>query len=167
MAEIYGHTWVSGYTADPDGTAGQTWGKGLAGLSGQDIARGLSACLASGDEFPPTLPKFRKMCMGIPSQARVAWEISQSQRSPFTCMVLARLDGYRYKSAHGKDAERLLRDAYELAVEARMSGEPLPLQSDLQIESRPEAVVPSSPETVARHMADIEALLNRGEVGNG
>jgi hypothetical protein len=41
----------------------QTWAFGLAGLSGEAILNGLRACIESGNDWPPELPLFRKMCV--------------------------------------------------------------------------------------------------------
>lgn len=67
MAAIYAHKWVSGYgECDAD----DTWAIGLVGLTGQQIANGLRACIdvakdrvRVGDEdWPPTLGEFRARC---------------------------------------------------------------------------------------------------------
>lgn len=67
MGQIYGHRWFSAYGeyAQADGRATntvETWRKGLAGITPEQVAAGLEACLAQGAEWPPTLPEFRKLC---------------------------------------------------------------------------------------------------------
>ncbi|MEF2147767.1 hypothetical protein [Aquilutibacter rugosus] len=159
MVEIYGQLWTDKYGDDWETGAGQTWAKGLAGLADTEIGRGVAACVTRGTPWAPSLPEFRLLCMGIPSKARVAFELKQGDRSPFTCMVLARLDSHAYRASGAKDAERLLRDAYELAVEARMSGEPLPeprLALPETVKTEPK---PADPETVKAHLAEIGKYL--------
>lgn len=39
--------------------------KCLRGISGQQIADGLNACIASYAEWPPTAPAFRNLCLGV------------------------------------------------------------------------------------------------------
>jgi hypothetical protein len=68
MAQMYGHRWVSAYgeTYDAQGELSETakmWKSGLAGLTPQQIARGLEQCMALGDDWPPSLPKFRALCL--------------------------------------------------------------------------------------------------------
>lgn len=128
MAEIYGHRWTSAYgeTAD-DAGAGETWAKGLAGITGEQLGEGLKACLASADPWPPTLPEFRARCLGIPSLAQVRLELRGNARSRFTLQVWQGLDSYRFKQATSEQSDRLLRDAYELAREHVMRGGELPL----------------------------------------
>ncbi|TGW16816.1 hypothetical protein E4417_16445 [Stenotrophomonas maltophilia] len=55
MAEIYGYRWTSAYGEDPSGGAAATWAKGLAGLTGEQLAAGLGSSIASADPWPPTL----------------------------------------------------------------------------------------------------------------
>ena len=59
MTEIYGHKWPSSFgESDTDGT----WAKGLADMTGEELKTGFVACITSGDEWPPSLQKFRVMC---------------------------------------------------------------------------------------------------------
>lgn len=63
MTAIYGHRWLSSYgPTDAD----DTWLRGLNGLSPSDLGKGLMACVESGDEWPPTLPAFRRLCKPDP-----------------------------------------------------------------------------------------------------
>lgn len=125
MTEIYGHKWVSAYgeSSDVEGAAG-TWAKGLSGVSPQQVADGLRACVASSDPWPPTLPEFRAMCLGVPSFPAVRMDTAKVQ--PFTRLVWQNLDGYLYRQSSSDRADRMLRDAYELAREHVMRGGELP-----------------------------------------
>ena len=159
MTENYGHAWTSLHGEGPRGGSALTWALGLGDLTVDQLKRGLAACRHSTSVFPPNLPQFRQFCMGIPSMARVEREIRDGDRSPFTCMVLARLDGHRYRQAGGKDAERMLRSAYGLAVEDRMAGAPLPeprLALPEIVKTEPK---PADPETVKAHLAEIGEYL--------
>lgn len=127
MAEIYGHRWTSAYgeTAD-DAGAGETWAKGLAGITPEQLADGLKACVASADPWPPTLPEFRARCLGIPPLAQVRLELRGGAHSRFTLQVWQGIDSFRFKQAPSEQSDRLLRDAYELAREHVMRGGELP-----------------------------------------
>ncbi|ASK92654.1 hypothetical protein TB9_17685 [Xanthomonas perforans] len=123
MAEIYGTRWTSGFGADPSTGAGSTWAKGLAGVTAQQLGAGLTACIAAADPWPPTLPEFRARCLGVPSLAQVANELrGGGDRSGFTVLVGMKLDGYRYRGASASDADRMVREAYELARDHVMRG---------------------------------------------
>ncbi len=59
MTQVYGHKWTSSFGEfDQD----DTWGKGLADLSLDQIKTGFVSCLDSDQEWPPTLPQFRQFC---------------------------------------------------------------------------------------------------------
>ncbi len=147
MAEIYGHRWTSAYGDDsgPDGAAG-TWAKGLAGVTMKQVADGLKACVVSSDPWPPTLPEFRAMCLGVPSFPSV--RVDSEKASPFTQLVWQNLDGYLYRQASSERADKMLRDAYELAREHVMNGGELPSQSagQIQQEEKPKWTAPAEAE---------------------
>lgn len=65
MGDAFGSKWVSQH-GETD--AGGTWSKGLSGLTGADIARGMAVLVRSGAEWPPALPEFRAMCVPGPEQ---------------------------------------------------------------------------------------------------
>lgn len=65
MAAIYGHRWVSSFgESDEDGT----WLRGLQDVPASLIGQGLEKCIKfRNDDWPPSLPEFRRLCIGIPS----------------------------------------------------------------------------------------------------
>ena len=160
MAEIYGHRWSTSYGSDPDpeGAAG-TWAKGLAGITPVQLADGLKACLTSAEPWPTTLPEFRSMCLGIPSLLSVRREIyGKGDRTPFAILVWQKLDSYRLKTVSAKEADAMIKEAYEDAREHVMRGGALPevVAAITQEEKKPEYV---SPEVAAKHMLDLRKEL--------
>lgn len=123
---MFGHTWASAYGDAPTGTTAETWASCLAGVSNAQIADGLRACLAEGAEFPPSAPRFRGMCLGIPSLALVRLEIRSGDHGPFTRAVWGNLDGWRFGQASTDHADRMLREAFDLTREQVMRGQSLP-----------------------------------------
>lgn len=156
MAEVYGTRWTSAYGDNPDTGAGPTWAKGLAGVEPRQLAAGLSASIASADPWPPTLPEFRARCLGIPPVASVRLDATKAE--PFTRLVWQFLDGYRYRQASADQADRLLREAYELAREHVMRGGALPEPAAAEIEHAP-APKPEIPATREEREAHLRALL--------
>lgn len=158
MAEIYGHRWTSAYGAESgaDGAAG-TWAKGLAGVTPAQVANGLNACIASSDPWPPTLPEFRAKCLGIPSLAAV--RANPEQATPFNRLVWQHIDSYRYRRSAAEVADRMLRDAYELAREFVMVGGALPEPSAGEISQEKREHKPASPEVVAAAIASVAEAL--------
>lgn len=162
MLATYGHRWASAYGQDPKGVAAATWAAGLSGLDAGQVANGLRACLTFGDGWPPTLPEFRALCMGIPALSTVRLELQRGDVSPFARMVWGNLDSYRYRQADVREADRMLSDAYDLAREERMQGAELPTEpvAALRQELQPRERKPADPVVVAARMAEIDELLN-------
>lgn len=66
---MYGHKWTSsmGESAVIGGMlidVASTWASGLRGVSGNQIAEGLRACMNRSDTWPPSLPEFVALCKG-------------------------------------------------------------------------------------------------------
>lgn len=160
MAEIYGQRWTSAYGEDAAKGAGDTWAKGLIGVAPEQLARGLEACIVAADPWPPTLPAFRAMCMGVPSLHQVREDLARvdTEREPFTLMVARRMDGWAWRHATTREAEAMLREAYADAREAVMRGEPLPERLQA-IEAKPEPAKPATQEVARRHMDEIRKTL--------
>jgi hypothetical protein len=159
MAEIYGHRWTSAYGENPgpDGPAG-TWAKGLAGIGTAQVAAGLEACLASSDPWPPTLPQFRAMCLGIPSFAEVRLDNGPA-KAPFTRLVWQYVDGYALRQASSERADRMLRDGYELAREYVMRGGELPPPAAGELEQERRVIDVAAPDVAAAHLEEIRKTL--------
>lgn len=68
MSHLYGHKWSSAFgeaAADAQGElteTASTWARGLYGLQGAELARGLEQCVNRKDPWPPSLPEFRALC---------------------------------------------------------------------------------------------------------
>lgn len=170
MAAIYPNRWRSAMgeaPQTPDGKLtvyGDTWGKGLAGLTDAQLAAGLEACITRADAWPPTLAEFRALCLGIPALADVREDMrrTDTDRQPFTVMVGRRLDSYRYRHASMDQADRLLREAYDSAVAARMRGEELPeVLLQVAAEDAP-APVPATRESALAHIEEGLRILRGG-----
>lgn len=62
MSRLYGHGWVSNFGGEID--PGNYWAACLRGISSERIRAGLSALAEAGGDWPPSAPKFRKLCLG-------------------------------------------------------------------------------------------------------
>lgn len=170
MAAIYPNRWRAAMGDSPNSPEGgltvygDTWAKGLAGLRPDEIARGLEACITRSDPWPPVLAEFRALCLAIPSMAQVREDLTRehADREPFTIMVARRLDGHRYRTADAREAERLLREAYDDAREARMRGEPLP-EPLLKVAHDPAPPTPAPREVAQAYMDTIRRELGMVE----
>ena len=69
LTHIYGHRFASAYGSSALSESGEltdvakTWASGLAGVTGEQLAAGLRACIDNPDEWP-TLPMFKALCVG-------------------------------------------------------------------------------------------------------
>jgi hypothetical protein len=84
----------------------EMWQKGLKGLDGKLIAHGLEKCLESGEDWPPSLPKFRAMCLGSSEEQR---ENAAMYRPP-ECLALPKP---RPRRDHARPYLQALRQALE------------------------------------------------------
>jgi hypothetical protein len=165
MVAIYGHRWTSAYgeRCDDDAgaltLAGDTWQRGLTGVSEQAIAAGLQGCLMSADPWPPTLPAFRALCLQVPSLAAVRLRLRNGKPDAFARMVWQQLDTYAWRQADAVLADRMLRDAYDLTREHVMTGGELPAEPTGAIEQEKREHKPAPPEVAEKHIADIAAVL--------
>lgn len=166
MAEIYGYRWTSAYGEDPSGGAAATWAKGLAGLTGEQLAAGLGSSIASADPWPPTLPEFRLRCLGVPSFAAVRNDTGR--RDGFTRLVWQYLDGHRYRTSSADKSDRLLREAYDQAREYVMRGGKLPEEPVAVLGQAAVATpVPASPEALRRAEREIAEIFGKGSAEPG
>lgn len=160
MTDIYGHRWTAPHGESSEAGSGDTWAKGLAGVTPQQLAAGLEACIVRADPWPPTLPEFRALCFGIPSLLQVREDLARAgaQRQSFTLLVCRHLDGWAYRHADQHAAERMLREAYADAREAVLRGEPLP-EPVPELEHTPAPPKPADPEVARAALAEIGEML--------
>lgn len=163
MAQIYAHRWTAPHGESPDalGSSAETWAKGLAGISGQQLAEGLKACITRADEWPPTLPAFRALCLGIPPLSAIRRELASedADRSGFAVLVWSKLDGFSFRRAEGKAADKMLSEAYDEAREYVMQGGEIPPPRVALPPPKPEPIKPASPEAVSAAMAEAKKLF--------
>lgn len=160
MAALFGNTWVSSYGASPAGIGADTWAKALAGVTPLQIANGLRETLVLGSDFPPSAPRFRRLCFGIPSLLAVKGIMRRNEFDRFVCLMRMKLDSYVFARVDQRTADRMLKEAYDEAAEHVMRGGELPPIPEAQIEHQREERRRASDETVRRACADIEKILN-------
>lgn len=161
MGGLYGHRWASAYGTDPKGLAGREWALVLADLTRAQIDTGLEACRRSGEDWPPTAPAFRARCFGIPSFEQVRADVTP-KRLRFTRLVLEGLDHYLFARSAQRDADRMLRTAYDYAVARRLDGAELPEEPVAELAKDPTTAPPRracTPEQRAAHCARIREQL--------
>ena len=171
MIAAFGHRWSASHgelPVDDEKQAtltGGIWQRGLTGVTDSQVREGFERCIARADDWPPTLPAFRSLALGVPSLAQVKGELrttqTQQDRSPFSRLVWQYLDSYRFARADVDTAERMLREAYELAHDYVMRGGPLPEGSLAIAPPPPEQRTPASDETAKANMDAIAEILSK------
>jgi hypothetical protein len=164
MAAMFGHSWLSQYGPAPDGVGGDTWSAVLADLSPQQIGAGLQSLSRIPSDWPPTAPRFRALCLDVPPLAQVRLELraNPDEKSPFLRQLWSYVDGYRYRQASANDADRMVRDAYDMAVAFVMEGGELPKPATAIEPGEPEPPKPADPDVARRHIAEIGLILKTG-----
>lgn len=180
LVGAYGERWTRAYGDSPERfeherptgqltDAGATWAQGLAGLGRAELARGVGRVLLSASPWLPTLPEFRALALGIPTLAQVqlvlARRLDQDEEVAAFCRLVWRfIDSYRFARADVTTADRIVRDAYELAREYRMALGELPAAPVAAIaQAEPPRPTKASEETARAHMARIAELLRMHE----
>lgn len=157
---MYGHAWASQYGEEAIGVGAETWGAALAGLSAEQLADGLRACVAEGREFPPNAPRFRALCFGVPSFDRVTLEARKPDTaSTFTRAVYQHLDGYTLRNSTEDRVERLLLRAYNVVRESVMRGEPLPDAPVAALDLKPPPPPKYTPGVAEARLEEIRRIL--------
>ncbi len=165
MTAIYGHRWTSAYGADPATGAGQVWGEGMIGLTPRQIRTGAAACRdghGPADGWPPTLPQFRELCLGLPPLAEVRAELADrdGERTPFGLLVARSLDMWAYRQADARTAERMLGEAYAAARAHVLAGGELPVVLPALPDDSDRLTPWASPEVAGAALAAVREMLD-------
>lgn len=154
----WGHRWVSSLgelPVDDSGrltAAGALWAAQLGGMPEQSILEAVQH-FAGRLEWPPSLAELRKHVLGIPCLDVVADDIGRMKHR-FTRLVWRNLDHWKFTRAPERQAERMLRNAYHLAVEQRMGGQELPMHPVALVEQDEPKPHKAAPPEVARPIID-------------
>lgn len=162
----WGHRWTSALGDLPvndDGSitaSAALWARHLAGLEERDVLAAIDH-FAGRSDWPPALAEIRKRAFGIPSLEEVKADIGR-RATGFGRMVWNNLDAWAFTRADQREAERMLRNAYDYAVERRMCGDEFPPEPAGELEHQrqepPPAPTPEEREaTLARVRAELGA----------
>ena len=180
MTSAYGHSWTSVHGTSPQNLEtgaltidGDTWSRALAGITAQQLGVGLDACIRDAADFPPSVGRFRAMCLGIPPMSRVEREIRGHIRNrtaacdwtPFALLTWDRIDSWAYRHADTKAADRLMRDAYDEARQHVMDGGELPEPPAALIEQQAPPERTEAEKAAARARAEESIRAMREELG--
>jgi len=117
MARIYGHRWTTHFGASDDGT----WLAGLQHLTADQLATGMRAVIARGDAWPPSLPEFRLICLGLPRRDRAVADALAGEDTLLARRMRAEVGQWDMDHLYASDLRVRLAQAYDTAVERLMA----------------------------------------------
>lgn len=171
MIGMYGATWSRDMGVQPpaDGPIRDEWENLVAEMTPDQIRCGFNEARMTGSDWPPTVPRFRAMCFGIPSLAAVQLELDDKhdgERSPFARLAWGYVDRYKYRHASLEDCRKMVAEAFSMAREHVMRGGKLPevvavIAKDAEPPKPPP--VPASRETAKAHLDQIRSILGGNE----
>lgn len=116
MSRIYGHRWTSGFTEADDGT----WLTGLRDLLPEELAAGLRACIHREDDWPPTLPEFRRLCLGQEEKALAVERALRGPESELAWRMRRLVGSWDMRHKPERELRSQLASVYEDAVAEHM-----------------------------------------------
>lgn len=129
MTEMYGHRWTASVGDSPD--QDHAWASVLGGLNGRQIANGLGVLVEQAEEWPPSAPEFRGMCLHVPGlpSAVAAWHQALEGRYTHEVVkVAAKLTGvYELRQARLNDRplQQIFDRNYRIVCQRAQNGQPL------------------------------------------
>ena len=120
MGAAYGHRWSQSY-GDPDAAklGMRVWGDELADLSDSHLDRGWTACMRSTDGWPPTLPEFRQLCLGLGSDGdAIAHALRMDRDHVIARHLIESVTSWDRNHLSGKDLEQRYRQGLDAARQA-------------------------------------------------
>jgi hypothetical protein len=164
MAKIYGHRWTASFGVADDGT----WAKGLRGMTGPQIAMGLSRCVERGDAWPPSLPEFRALCtptledLGLPSPEDAYREATHAETGHVwthgaVFSAAQSVGHFELRNLAQEKTRPAFLKAYEVACRRVLAGESLgaPIPKGLE-----KIATPAKPETVSDALTKMREALH-------
>lgn len=178
MTEMYGRRWTGSFGVSAD--QNHAWAAALGGLSGQQIAIGLTALAHTKDpqlgKWPPSAPEFRALCEngapednGLPSPGQAYREAvrnahpAMAGRAEWSCDAVyhaAKETGfYELNNLQAEASRRLFERNYAMAVRDFLAGKPLTAMP----KALPETVASTRTEAVGREaLRQLRATVREG-----
>lgn len=166
LAGLYGVRFTGPFGSDPYGPSAALWRASLGDLSDEALRHGLEACVAAGEDWPPTAPAYRALCLSVLTLDEVRLDLRRAneERHPFTRMVWSVMDIWAFTKGDDFRARDALASAYAVARKSRMRGEPLPPSDQLALPrgmSAVEAARPNPAKMTSRGQQIADALARQ------
>lgn len=113
FAATFGQKWLKPLDDDlAYDMAFEVWGKAITALTPEQLERGVEAMRASPDEWPPSVPGFLRMALGLPEEDTAARHAALLADDELSKEIRQRAGGYDVRRAERRDAERMCRTVY-------------------------------------------------------
>lgn len=145
MTEAFGHRWSGAFHETPN----KTWTRALAELTNEQMARGVTKTIASAEDWPPSVGKFRDLCLGSYADhgllpAASAWKAAGQGRLEVRGIYHAITQvstPYDFRRMPADKAQRLFEKAWAITLEHCREGRPLrqppsPVSHDRRLEEQ-------------------------------
>ena len=130
MAAVYGRTWSGQYAGETAKVAIAAWGDGLYDLTDEHLEAGKRATLKRHGDWPPSLPEYRRLCLGLGSDAdAVEAAMNRARDHPIGRYIAGGITSWDWSNLSTKDLEKRCRggleDARRRAEEDAIENPPL------------------------------------------
>ena len=130
MAAVYGRTWTGQYAGETAKVAIAAWGDGLFDLTDEHLEAGRRGTLKRHSDWPPSLPEFRRLCLGLGSDAdAVEAAMNRDRDHPIGRYIVGGITSWDWSNLSTKDLEKRCRggleDARRRAEEDAIENPPL------------------------------------------
>ena len=126
MTRIYGHKWTSSYGSLDDGT----WLSALQRIPIEKVKHGLELCLTRSDSWPPSLPEFLQLCLGLPDLETVtACVLSGQPTDDISILISRRIGTWDLRNKTERELRARIRPLYDIAYSESIA-ETMMLETD-------------------------------------
>ena len=116
MAAVYGRTWTGQYAGETAKVALAVWADGLADLTDEHLEAGKRATLKRHGDWPPPLPEFRRLCLGLGGdEDAVQAAMARDKGHPIAGYIIDGISSWDWNHMSTKDLERRCRGGLEAA----------------------------------------------------
>ena len=119
MAAVYGRKWTVNFDdSDAMRMAMAVWQDGLCDLRDGHFEVGRNACIHRRKDWPPSLPEFRRLCLGLPDAATaIAAALREDWTHPVARHFLSLISSWDRQHWSTEKLERAYRDNLETAMD--------------------------------------------------
>lgn len=117
MAEIYGHKWTSSHGDVDSGT----WLSALRNIPEDRIVSGMNKLLLRSDTWPPTLPEFLQLCIGLPDIGTATQKVMRMEfTDPISQAIKQKIGTWALTHETESQIKSKIRDIYPIVYQEQI-----------------------------------------------